>query len=72
MLKTTKLKNNYETVNLVERRLALLVGAKFKDRKKIQDIISEMNKIRERITKKSKNFNGTSVIRKWRDERCKF
>ena len=60
----------YDTMNLVERRLALLVGAKFIDRDKTSSAVVDMEKIRNRLSPKAKGFNGTGTIRMWRDKRC--
>jgi hypothetical protein len=66
------LSKSYDTMNLVERRLALLVGAKLIDKEKISKATLRMELIRKKMSKKRGDFNGTEEIRKWRDERCKL
>ena len=62
--------DRYDTMNLVEKRLALLVGAKFIDRDKTLSAAADLEKIRKRLSVKAKGFSGTEAIRMWRDKRC--
>ncbi len=62
----------FDTMDLVEKRLSLLVGARFVDRSKISKAAAKMNCIRKKMTRKAKGFNATAEIRKWRDRLCKF
>lgn len=62
--------SKYDTMNLIEKRLALLVGARFVDHDKTSNAVLELEKIRRRLTPKAKGFDGTESIRIWRDERC--
>lgn len=69
-MKTTT--ESYNTMNLIEKRLAILVGAKFVDKSNILKVVKNMEKLRNRLTVKSKGFNGVKEIRNWRNTRCKF
>ena len=60
---------NYETMSLAERRLAILLGLKAVDRQKLEKVCAKMDEIREKITTKAKGFNGVAEIRKWREAR---
>ena len=53
------------TVDIVERRLEIIVGARLRDRKRIETAISTQDRLRE----KSKGWSGANEIRKWRDSR---
>lgn len=70
-MKTIIKSDSFDTMNLVEKRLSLLVGAKFVDQSMLSKTASKMNEIRRKITAKVKGFNGTNEIRKWRDKRWK-
>ena len=56
---------NLDTLDLVEKRLEIIVGAKLIDKTKTEEAVLIQNKLR----KKSKNWNGTEEIRKWREAR---
>ena len=53
------------TVDIVERRLEIIVGARRRDRKRIETAISTHDRLRE----KSKGWNGAKEIRRCRDSR---
>ena len=53
------------TEDIVERRLEIIVGARLRDRKRIETAISTQDRLRE----KSKGWSGANEIRKWRDSR---
>ncbi|MEW6557540.1 MAG: hypothetical protein AB1349_09325 [Elusimicrobiota bacterium] len=63
---------NYNTMKLIEKRLAILLGAKFVDKSNLFKVIKNMERLRNRLTSKSKDFNGVKEIRNWRNSRCKF
>ncbi|MBI3353557.1 MAG: hypothetical protein HY034_01520 [Nitrospirae bacterium] len=64
-----KLGEQYETMSLAERRLAILVGLKAVDRQRLEKVCAKMDEIRKRITPKAKGFDGVAEIRKWRETR---
>ena len=64
-----KVAERYGTMNLVEKRLSILVGLKVVDRKKVDKVCSRMDEIRERLTPKAQGFDGVAEIRKWRETR---
>lgn len=51
--------------SIVEKRLEIIVGARLRDRKRIENAISTQDRLR----KKSKGWNGAKEIRKRRDSR---
>ena len=67
-MKTIIKSDSFDTMNLVEKRLSLLVGARFIDQSIVSKTATKMDKIRKKITAKAKGFNGTNEIRKWRDK----
>jgi len=52
-------------INVIEKRLEIIVGARLRDKKRIENAISTQDRLR----KKSKDWNGAKEIRKWRDSR---
>lgn len=55
----------FDTVGIVEKRLEIIVGARLRDRKRIENAIL----IQDRLREKSKGWNGAKEIRRWRDSR---
>ena len=53
------------TVDIVEKRLEIIVGARLRDRKRIETAVSTQDRLRN----KSKGWNGAKEIRRWRDSR---
>lgn len=54
-----------DTVSTVERRFGIIVGARLRDKSRIENAISTQDRLR----KKSKGWRGMKEIRKWRDSR---
>ncbi|MGB2726860.1 MAG: hypothetical protein WBD09_00085 [Halobacteriota archaeon] len=54
-----------DEINVVEKRLEILVGARLRDRNRIENAISTQDRLR----KKSTGWNGAAEIRKWRESR---
>ena len=52
-------------IAVLEKRLEILVGARLRDRARIEEAIATQDKLR----KKSKGWAGAQEIRKWRDQR---
>lgn len=52
-------------IEVMEKRLEILVGARLRDRNRIENAIS----IQDRLREKSKGWNGAKEIRRWRDSR---
>lgn len=50
---------------MIEKRLGIIVGARLRDRNRIENAISTQDRLR----KKSKGWNGAKEIRKWRESR---
>jgi hypothetical protein len=53
-----------EHLNLIQRRLEILVGGRLKDRYKIQKAAESINSLR----RKCEGFDSVAEIRKWRGE----
>ena len=64
-MKTTQ----FETVNLMRKRIGLLLGARFVDRSRTERAEWVMARLRKRLTEKARGSDGTAVIRKFRDTR---
>lgn len=59
------IRNKKGKINVMEKRLEMLDGARLRDRDRIENAISTQDRLRE----KSKGWNGAKEIRKWRDSR---
>ncbi len=74
MIQTTQIaiEKNYDTLELIERRFRLLIGAKWEDKTEVLKAITAQDKLRKRLDKKLAGKNGTQIIREWRDKRCRY
>ena len=54
-----------DKLNVMEKRLEVIVGARLRNRTRIENAISTQDRLR----KKSKGWSGAKEIRKWRDSR---
>ncbi len=52
-----------DKINVMEKRLEVIVGARLRNRTRIENAISTQDRLR----KKSKGWSGAKEIRKWRD-----
>ena len=52
-----------DTIATLERRVAILTGARLRDKGKLKEAVL----IQDRLRKKSRGWNGAAEIRKWRD-----
>ena len=57
--------DNMDKITVIEKRLGIIVGARLRDRNRIENAISTQDRLR----KKSKGWNGAKEIRKWRESR---
>ncbi len=57
--------DNMDKITVIEKRLGIIVGARLRDRNRIENAISTQDRLR----KKSKGWNGAKEIRKWRKSR---
>ena len=60
-----KIQENIDHLNLFQRRMEIIVGAKLIEEDRIADSI----KIQDVIRSKVKSWNGSKEIRKWREKR---
>lgn len=51
------------TASIVEKKLEIIVGARLRDRERIEHAIS----IQDRLRNKSEGWDGAKEVRKWRD-----
>ena len=54
-----------DTVSTAEKRVGIIIGARLRDKSRIENAISTQDRLR----KKSKGWSGMKEIRKWRDSR---
>ena len=54
-----------DKINVMEKRLEVIMGARLRNRTRIENAISTQDRLR----KKSKGGSGAKEIRKWRDSR---
>ena len=60
-----KIQENIDDLNLFQRRMEIIIGAKLREEDRIADSI----KIQDAIRSKVKSWNGSKEIRKWREKR---
>lgn len=63
-MKTAKKKSNLESLNLIQKRLEILVGGKIEDRAKMQKAAKSIDRLRRKV----KGWDSVEEIRKWRDK----
>jgi len=64
-MKTAKKKSNLESLNLIQKRLEILVGGKIEDRAKMQKAAKSIDRLRRKV----EGWDSVKEIRKWRDKR---
>jgi len=60
-----RITDNMDKINVFEKRLEVIVGARLRDGARIENAISAQDRLRE----KSKGWNGAKEIMKWRESR---
>ena len=60
-----EIQKNIDDLNLFQRRMEIIVGAKLREEDRIADSIKIQDDIRSRV----KSWNGSKEIRKWREKR---
>ncbi|MCK4596008.1 hypothetical protein KAT73_04435 [candidate division WOR-3 bacterium] len=65
----TKTISGYETIDMIKKRLELLMGAKLRPKKRISDASHKIDELREKYGDIEKGYNSVKIIRRWRDSR---
>mgnify|MGYP001603764378 FL=1 len=60
-----KIHEKIDDLDLFQRRIEIIVGAKLREEDRIADSV----KIQDAIRSKAKSWNGSREIRKWREKR---
>jgi len=60
--------DDFDNMNLIEKRIGYLLGARLRDKSRMKKAILKQDKIRS-AHKGIKEWNSVSVIRKWRESR---
>jgi len=60
--------DKFDTMNLIEKRIQYLLGARLRDKTRMLKAIKKQDQIRS-THKAIKEWNSVSVIRKWRENR---
>lgn len=60
-----KFKDELDTLDIIEKRLEIMVGARVRDKDRMMHAIE----VQDRLRGKSKNWKGAEEIRKWRSRR---
>ncbi|KAF5424738.1 hypothetical protein C5S42_12455 [Candidatus Methanomarinus sp.] len=58
-----RFKDEMDTLEIIEKRLEILTGARLRDKNKIKHTIS----VQDRLRSKSTGWPGVKEIRKWRN-----
>ncbi len=59
----------FETVDLIKKRLGLLLGARLKDKNSISTASKKIDSLREKYGDVEDGYDSVGVIRKWRESR---
>jgi hypothetical protein len=59
----------YETVDLIKKRLGLLLGARLKDKDSMNTASKKIDTLREKYGDVEDGYGSVEVIRKWRESR---
>lgn len=62
----------FDSLGLIEKRLSLLVGARWQDKDEITEAVREQDKIRANLSRRLKGKDSASIIRNYRNSRCKY
>jgi protoheme ferro-lyase len=57
----------YDTLELIRKRIELLVGARLKPQDSIKTASQKIDKLREKYGDVEDGYNSVKIIRKWRD-----
>ncbi|MFZ3058683.1 MAG: hypothetical protein WA102_02995 [Candidatus Methanoperedens sp.] len=60
-----KLKDEMDTLDIVENRLEIMVGARVRDKDRMMHALE----VQDRLRGKSRGWKGADEIRKWRTQR---
>lgn len=60
-----RFKDDMDTLDIVEKRLEIMLGARVRDKDRMVHTIEVQDKLRS----KSRGWKGTIEIRKWRNQR---
>ena len=58
----------YDNIDLMEKRISYLLGARLRNKDRIKQAIKKKNEIKDRH-RTAENWNSVSQIRKWRETR---
>lgn len=70
MAQKHSIQDRYDTYELYQKRLEILIGGKWRDRSALMSAAQEQDRIRIELSKKLKGWDSTAEIRKWRETRC--
>ena len=70
MGKAVEISHEFDTLNQMETKLRMLVGSRIRNKNRIQSACERMDDLRRRLAKRTKDWDTTAEIRKWRDFRC--
>ena len=65
-----QISREFDTLKQMETKLRILIGSKVRNKSRIQKACERMDNLRRRLVKRTKGWDTTSEIRRWRDSRC--
>ena len=65
-----QINQEFDTLRRMETKLRILIGSKIRNKSRIQKACESMDNLRKKLIKRTKGWDTTSEIRKWRDSRC--
>ena len=60
---------SFDSLSLFEKRAALLLGFRWRDRSRLDKALAQTALIRGRLSRKLRGFDGVAAIRRWREAR---
>ena len=65
-----QISREFDTLKQMETKLRILIGSKVRNKSRIQKACERMDNLRRRLVRRTKGWDTTSEIRRWRDSRC--
>lgn len=65
-----KINDQHVTMKFIENRVKLLIGARLKDKTKMQNAVKIQDSLCEKYKSKASQWDSTLIIREFRDKRC--
>ncbi|MEW6681008.1 MAG: hypothetical protein AB1297_08355 [bacterium] len=65
----SELENRFDTLQIVEKRTLLLIGAKLRNKERMLKAVKLQDELCKKYQEQADKWDGVKEIRKWRDKR---